>query len=109
MDTPREMEKANGGRCCQNCACVYLAPVQQVQTAAALEANPQLADPRIKEVWVCRLNPPVVVRTPQGPVMLQAPTEPWMVCWNWRDRMSSLPGDPLERAREGAAGPQVLA
>jgi len=53
-----------------------------------------------KPHYFCRLNPPYAVQypSPDGTAILngivQGPTTPETVCWQWRPR-GSKPGDPL--------------
>lgn len=78
------------GRTCATCACAYLVEPPKVPTAEQLRDNPNLAT--AKPVWVCRLNPPTTVITPNGPSVIQQPVQAYMSCWQWREP-GTLPGD----------------
>jgi hypothetical protein len=77
-------------RTCVTCACSWVAEPPKVPTAQQLQENPDLLT--AKPVRICRLNPPVLMMTAQGPKLSQAPTADYMSCWNWREP-GALPGD----------------
>jgi hypothetical protein len=78
------------GRTCVTCACSWLIEPPKIPTAQQLMANPGLAT--AKPVRICRLNPPALMMTAEGPKLSQAPTADYMSCWHWKPP-GTLPGD----------------
>lgn len=85
------------GRCCLTCACSFLIKKPAVQP---IEMSPKEFD-AMREMRVCRLNPPVMVPTPQGPRPFQQPVLDQNVCWQYR-QPGALPGErlPIESLNE---------
>jgi hypothetical protein len=99
-DTKHPSESENlQNRTCATCSCAYLVKPPAVPTAEQLRVNPGLVT--AKPQLLCRLNPPIMMLAPptapgQPPQMklMQAPTEPYMSCWHWKEP-GTLPGDVI--------------
>jgi hypothetical protein len=75
------------GRTCATCACVYAMETPRIQVpgrGAVGAGTPTL--------YICRLNPPLLLATPEGPRLQQQQTFPYMSCWHWTEP-GTLPGD----------------
>lgn len=93
-------------RTCASCACAYLIEPPKVPTADQLRQNPGLLT--AKKQWICRLNPPALVMTAEGPKLMQQLTADYMSCWHWKSP-GTLPGDALPPGPVNVTGRGILA
>lgn len=90
-------------RTCATCACVYVMETPRIQLGAR-GVGPAAGSP--PTLYICRLNPPLLLATPEGPRLQQQQTFPYMSCWSWRERRT-LPGDALPSIRFHAASDPI--
>jgi hypothetical protein len=77
------------GRTCATCACAYMVDTPRIQTNLDVRVASPVPPPTLV---LCRLNPPELLMTPDGPRLQQRQTFGYMSCWSWREQ-GTLPGD----------------
>lgn len=85
--TVTEQREDLQNRTCATCACVYAMEAPRIQTD--LRGKTAAQTPTL---YICRLNPPLLLATPEGPRLQQQQTFPYMSCWHWTEP-GTLPGD----------------
>jgi len=77
------------GRSCESCACSFVIKRPTLQPAGMKKEQFDA----LRDMRVCRLNPPMTVPTPNSQVTyFQQPVYDNNVCWHWRTA-GSLPGE----------------
>jgi hypothetical protein len=74
-------------RTCATCACMY--PIEPPRIQAYVRAP---AGAPVPTLYICRLNPPQLLNTPEGPRLQQQQVFLHMSCWHWK-AAGTLPGD----------------
>lgn len=90
------------GRVCANCACMYVLEPPRIQT----DIN-RPAPPPTPTLYICRLNPPQLLNTPEGPRLQQQQTFQFMSCWHWK-HPGTLPGDQVPDSDSRALPPRRI-
>ena len=67
------------------------------------DRRPPLPQPTLH---ICRLNPPQLLVTPEGPRLQQQQVFPYMSCWQWREA-GTLPGGAFSEHFPSDTSPSI--